>query len=127
MSTIKEYALRALLDEAIPLAEEHAGSKNPKLKQIKRMLKEFDKQRSDSIAIEWSVEDIDMVIEWRDLEVGKLSKNDKREILRNFMRNYDCEVGLTWDGLESEVIDFANSRKTSRELKAKATKANKGK
>lgn len=59
----------------------------------------------NSISINWHYEDIkshDVEM----LENEQLTDREYREIIQNVKRNHDCNIGITWDVITSEIASY---------------------
>lgn len=53
------------------------------------------------ISIQWAIEDI----EYRAKEIGvKVSRKKALEILARLKKNHDCNLGITWDTIDSYLL-----------------------
>lgn len=64
----------------------------------------------NTISIIWSYEDVKGYdIDERNCE-KPLTDHEYREILQNVKRHHDCNLGVTWDSIASEIISYRQDK-----------------
>lgn len=58
-------------------------------------------QSKDYFCVVWSVEDVQFIVEHRLNK--KISRHSSRKILKYLEKNYDADIGITWNGIVDAV------------------------
>ena len=68
-------------------------------------------ENENVVSIKWSIEDVESVVsqlrdKHPDFNFNRLTKDDKREILRLLKNDHDATIGVNWDVIENYVWDY---------------------
>ncbi|MCB2146547.1 MAG: hypothetical protein KQI81_08740 [Deltaproteobacteria bacterium] len=92
----------------------------PTIKELREHIQGYDDDKVVAYAI-WSGDDIDMMLgdELEDEDdkdptdtqlLSVLTQEDKNTIINNMHHAHDCNYGLTWDHLRSELDDLLDEK-----------------
>lgn len=74
----------------------------------------YGNELPDEINMSWHIEDIKgRDIDWPEDGVEPLTDNECRQVLVNIKKNHDCNIGVTWETIDSEIENIRDNRENT--------------
>lgn len=71
----------------------------------------YGNELPDEINISWHIDDVkSREGELQDDLVEPLTDNECRQVLANVKKHHDCNIGVTWETIDNEIINIKASR-----------------